>query len=333
MTEALRTWRAGTAKQAIVDFVSGVRRRTGPCPSRSASPSSTTTARCGARSRCRSSSTSSSAGSSRWREARPDAARAPAVEGGVRARLRLVRRRHDRALRRRRHERAGRWPAASSRPTTGSASRTSRRRPTRSSAARSTRPSAAATSSARTHRWSSCSSTSRRTGSRTTSSSGGGRDFMRPISQEVYGIPRERVIGSSSDARLHAATSAAGRSRTRPSPTISTTAPRSRSASGAAPAAGPLVAAGNSNGDVPMLDFTQHQDKPSLRLLVLHDDAEREFDYTAGAEQALERAGERLDRRQRQERLGDRLLVVQQVVARDTGVPRSSSSALCQGQS
>ena len=28
--------------------------------------------------------------------------------------------------------------------------------------------------------------------------SGGGRDFMRPISEEVYGIPRERVIGSSS---------------------------------------------------------------------------------------------------------------------------------------
>src|SRR4051812_25923697 len=26
--------------------------------------------------------------------------------------------------------------------------------------------------------------------------SGGGRDFMRPISQEVYGIPRQRVIGS-----------------------------------------------------------------------------------------------------------------------------------------
>lgn len=26
--------------------------------------------------------------------------------------------------------------------------------------------------------------------------SGGGRDFMRPISQEIYGIPRDRVIGS-----------------------------------------------------------------------------------------------------------------------------------------
>ena len=33
-----------------------------------------------------------------------------------------------------------------------------------------------------------------------------------------------------------------------------------------------------------MLDFTQHADKPFLRLLVLHDDAEREFAYTAGAE-------------------------------------------------
>jgi hypothetical protein len=39
-----------------------------------------------------------------------------------------------------------------------------------------------------------------------------------------------------------------------------------------------------------MLDFTQHADKPTLRLLVLHDDAEREFAYTAGAEDALERA-------------------------------------------
>jgi hypothetical protein len=28
--------------------------------------------------------------------------------------------------------------------------------------------------------------------------SGGGRDFMRPIGEEVYGIPRERVIGSAS---------------------------------------------------------------------------------------------------------------------------------------
>jgi hypothetical protein len=39
-----------------------------------------------------------------------------------------------------------------------------------------------------------------------------------------------------------------------------------------------------------MLDFTLHEDRPFLRLLVLHDDAEREFDYTEGAEQGLEQA-------------------------------------------
>jgi hypothetical protein len=38
--------------------------------------------------------------------------------------------------------------------------------------------------------------------------SGGGRDFMRPISQEVYGIPRQRVIASSRDARIPATSAA-----------------------------------------------------------------------------------------------------------------------------
>ena len=48
----------------------------------------------------------------------------------------------------------------------------------------------------------------------------------------------------------------------------------------------PILAAGNSNGDIEMLEFT----RGTLRLLVLHDDADREFDYTAGAEKALEQA-------------------------------------------
>ncbi len=39
-----------------------------------------------------------------------------------------------------------------------------------------------------------------------------------------------------------------------------------------------------------MLQHAGGPDRPALRLLVLHDDAEREFDYTAGAERALERA-------------------------------------------
>ena len=52
----------------------------------------------------------------------------------------------------------------------------------------------------------------------------------------------------------------------------------------------PLLAVGNSNGDIPTLQCTQHADRPFLGMLVLHDDAEREFNYTSGAEQALTQA-------------------------------------------
>ena len=52
----------------------------------------------------------------------------------------------------------------------------------------------------------------------------------------------------------------------------------------------PILAGGNSNGDIPMLRYAGGRGRPALRLLVLHDDAEREFDYTAGAEASLERA-------------------------------------------
>jgi hypothetical protein len=48
----------------------------------------------------------------------------------------------------------------------------------------------------------------------------------------------------------------------------------------------PLLA-GNPNGDSAMLEFTHHPNRATLRLLLLHDDAEREFDYQVGAEQAL----------------------------------------------
>jgi phosphoserine phosphatase len=119
--------------------------------------------------------------------------------------------------------------------------------------------------------------------------SGGGRDFMRPISREVYGIPRERVIGSSatldytSDERGGTITHKAEADYLDDGPQKPI---RIWSRTGRRP----LLAAGNSNGDIPMLDFTQHRDKASLRLLVLHDDADREFDYTSGAEHALERA-------------------------------------------
>ena len=119
--------------------------------------------------------------------------------------------------------------------------------------------------------------------------SGGGRDFMRPISQEVYGIPRERVIGSSSTL-AYTSDERGGTITHNPEADYLDDGPQKPIRIWSRTGRRPLLAAGNSNGDIPMLDFSQHQDKPFLRLLVLHDDDEREFAYTSGAEQAIERA-------------------------------------------
>ncbi len=50
----------------------------------------------------------------------------------------------------------------------------------------------------------------------------------------------------------------------------------------------PVIAGGNSNGDIQMMRFASTDGRAGLRLLVLHDDKEREFDYVDGAEDALE---------------------------------------------
>jgi hypothetical protein len=119
--------------------------------------------------------------------------------------------------------------------------------------------------------------------------SGGSRDFMRPISQEVYGIPRERVIGSSSTLD-YTGDERGGTITHKAEADYLDDGPQKPIRIWSRTGRRPIIAAGNSNGDVQMLDFAQHQDKPSLRLLVLHDDGKREFDYTSGAEEALERA-------------------------------------------
>ena len=119
--------------------------------------------------------------------------------------------------------------------------------------------------------------------------SGGGRDFMRPISQEVYGIPRDRVIGSAT-ALEYVSDGSGGTITRKAEADYLDDGPQKPIRIWSRIGRRPLVAAGNSNGDIPMLAFTLHADKPSLRLLVLHDDVEREFDYTTGAEQALKQA-------------------------------------------
>ena len=121
--------------------------------------------------------------------------------------------------------------------------------------------------------------------------SGGGRDFMRPISQEVYGVPRERVIGSAL-ALAYESGEPGGKITRRPAPDYLDDGPEKPVRIWSRIGRRPLLAAGNSNGDIEMLDFTHHADKSALRLLVRHDDAEREFDYVTGAERALARAAD-----------------------------------------
>jgi phosphoserine phosphatase len=122
--------------------------------------------------------------------------------------------------------------------------------------------------------------------------SGGGRDFMRPISHELYGIPRQRVIGSSA-ALTYAHDERGGMIMRKAEADYLDDGPEKPVRIWSRTGRRPLFAAGNSNGDIPMLHFTQHADKATLRLLVLHDDSEREFAYTAGAERALEEADKR----------------------------------------
>jgi phosphoserine phosphatase len=120
--------------------------------------------------------------------------------------------------------------------------------------------------------------------------SGGGRDFMRPISQEVYGVARDRVIGSAL-ALEYVGNDRGGTIIRKAEADYLDDGPQKPVRIWSRTGRRPVLAAGNSNGDIPMLEFTQHADKPSLRLLILHDDNEREFGYTSGAEQALEQAG------------------------------------------
>jgi len=119
--------------------------------------------------------------------------------------------------------------------------------------------------------------------------SGGGRDFMRPIGQEVYGVPRERLIGSSTSLAWQP-DGAGGRIIRKPELDVVDDGPEKPLRIWSRVGRRPLLAAGNSNGDLPMLAFAAQPGRPSLRLLVLHDDPTREFDYTAGAEQALQQA-------------------------------------------
>ena len=119
--------------------------------------------------------------------------------------------------------------------------------------------------------------------------SGGSRDFMRAITGEIYEIPPERVVGSSNGLQ-YSDDEHGGSLSYLAQPDVFDDGPTKPVRIWSRIGRRPVVAAGNSNGDVPMLRFAGGKERAALRLLVLHDDAEREFDYVKGAEQALEQA-------------------------------------------
>jgi phosphoserine phosphatase len=113
--------------------------------------------------------------------------------------------------------------------------------------------------------------------------SGGGRDFMRVFAEETWGIHKENVIGSAAeytyaDGILVRGSGIVGSINLGPRKPESIFAQAGRL---------PVLAGGNSDGDIEMLDVA------SFALVIRHDDAEREFAYTTSAEESLAMAEER----------------------------------------
>jgi phosphoglycolate phosphatase-like HAD superfamily hydrolase len=119
--------------------------------------------------------------------------------------------------------------------------------------------------------------------------SGGDRDFMRPVTEAIYNIPPERVVGSS-NALGFLPDEHGGSVVYQDAPDFFADGPVKPVRIWSRVGRRPLLAAGNANGDLEMLQFAGRPARPGLRLLLLHDDDEREFAYTAGAERGLEHA-------------------------------------------
>jgi phosphoglycolate phosphatase-like HAD superfamily hydrolase len=119
--------------------------------------------------------------------------------------------------------------------------------------------------------------------------SGGGVDFMRVFAEAVYGIPPAQVIGSSGKVQFELRDS-------RPVlvklPELSSFDDKEGKPANIHLHVGrrPILAGGNSDGDLAMLQYTAGRDGRSLALIVDHDDAEREYAYRVSPLGRLEAA-------------------------------------------
>jgi len=108
--------------------------------------------------------------------------------------------------------------------------------------------------------------------------SGGGIEFMRPWTEEIYGIPPEQVVGSSLKLKYEVRD---GKPVIVKLGEIDLIDDQAGKPVGIQRNIGrrPIFAAGNSDGDFQMLEWTTSGNGPSLGLLVHHTDAAREYAY------------------------------------------------------
>jgi phosphoglycolate phosphatase-like HAD superfamily hydrolase len=107
---------------------------------------------------------------------------------------------------------------------------------------------------------------------------GGGQEFVRIYSERVYDVPVEQVVGSSIATKYE---SQGGRPVLMREPKVFFIDDKDGKAIGINLFIGkrPYAAFGNSGGDREMLEWTGAGDGARLMMLVLHDDAEREYAY------------------------------------------------------
>lgn len=120
---------------------------------------------------------------------------------------------------------------------------------------------------------------------------GGGRDFVRAVCEEIYAIPSSMTIGSS--VTFQHGEDAQGEVqvlRTKELEQPIDDGPGKPLHIHRSIGRRPIMAAGNSNGDIHMLKYAVGHQRLTLGLLVHHDDPEREYAYDEGAEMALQLA-------------------------------------------
>jgi phosphoserine phosphatase len=108
---------------------------------------------------------------------------------------------------------------------------------------------------------------------------GGGQDFVRTYSEATYGIPPEQVVGTAGGTKY--AYGGNGKPFLTKEPRLLLNDDKAGKPEGIHLLIGrrPVAAFGNSAGDQQMLEYTKAGDGARLAMLVLHDDARREYAY------------------------------------------------------